>query len=178
MAETTEEVPEELQEALDELDQKCWREQAEQGQLSEAFTVRDPGSADWVVGKLAALADEADRVREQFSARMAQIKTDKTALLWRFGQPLEVWTANAIASGKRKSVILPHGTVGFRTVPEGLDVVDEPAALEAAKRLVPEAVMQLEEYVVTKPLLAYLKRTGECVPGTKRRPASERWFWK
>lgn len=76
----------------------------------------------------------------------------------------------------RKSKDLPHGTFGRRvSVREGVEVLDEAAALEWARKYQPRAV-KVKESILKKPLLEHLKATGEVPDGCEYREAKEEFY--
>lgn len=60
---------------------------------------------------------------------------------------------------KKKSISLPHGSVGFRASRDTVAIEDKDAALEYAKANVPDAV-RVSERVVKTPLIEHAKVTG------------------
>ena len=95
-----------------------------------------------------------------------------------FGRQLEAWTQQELVrfKGRRKSICLPGGMVGFRKV-RGRTVIDDLAAvLRWAKANCPEAVVT-KEYISRSVLNAHATTTGE-IPdaGVRVEPERQAFF--
>ena len=86
--------------------------QEETPQVPESFCVRDVATAAWVVRKVVEARAYAARVREWAAAELRRAQREEVF----YGHQLEQWARREVeaASGRRKSVNLPSGTVGFR----------------------------------------------------------------
>jgi phage host-nuclease inhibitor protein Gam len=94
----------------------------------DQFHIETEADADWYLSKLASLNAEEGLLRAQSEAKIKRVVNERQGLEHRFQASLEHWAKSQI-TGKVKSLILDHGTVGFRKVPAGLKVVDKEAAL-------------------------------------------------
>src|SRR5689334_271549 len=92
--------------------------------VPERFTVCNPETANWVVKKVIEARSYAHRVRMWAARETARAEATERQLLYLFGRQLEDWVRREIATngGRRKSIPLPAGTVGFRTVPPSLTI--------------------------------------------------------
>lgn len=142
--------------------------------LGDDFRVCDAGSADWVVAQITRWRDELARVKAQMEKITGRIEGEIKFFETRYEEQLRDWAKTAI-TGKRKSIDLPHGRVGFRHVGERVEVIEEEAAIEAARASVPEAVKVKVSLSLTA-LKEHFKATGEILPGCGVVPAEERFY--
>ena len=91
------------------------------GTEKERFTVTDEASAEWCLEKMEENAKARALIDEQYkqmTARYEKWRADALAELdgsdAHLKSLLEPWVAEKIADGKKKSVKLPSGRVGFR----------------------------------------------------------------
>lgn len=92
------------------------------GTEKERFTVTDEASAEWCLEKLEENAKARALIDEQYKSMIARYeKWRADALAEIEGSDahlkslLEPWVTEKLADGKKKSVKLPSGRVGFRT---------------------------------------------------------------
>ena len=92
------------------------------GEEKERFAVTDEASAEWCLEKLEENAKARALIDEQYkqmTARYEKWRADALAELESndlyLKGLLEPWAAEKIADGKKKSVKLPSGVIGFRT---------------------------------------------------------------
>ena len=102
------------------------------GAEKERFTVTDEASAEWCLEKLEENAKARALIEEQYkqmTARYEKWRADALAELESndlyLKGLLEPWAAEKIADGKKKSVKLPSGRVGFRAGGEIWKMGDE-----------------------------------------------------
>ena len=98
----------------------------------EPFTVTDEASAEWCLEKLEENAKARALIEEQYQrmiARHEKWRADALAEIdgsdGHLKSLLEPWVAEKIADGKKKSVKLPSGRVGFRAGGETWKMGDE-----------------------------------------------------
>lgn len=91
------------------------------GVEKERFTVTDEASAEWCLEKLEENAKARALIEEQYkqmTARYEKWRADALAELessdFYLKGVLKPWAAEKIADGKKKSVKLPSGVIGFR----------------------------------------------------------------
>ena len=138
-----------------------------------AFVPTDAEGVDWVLGKMADARARAARIREnaELMARAEERKAE--ALEWKYGAALQSWLRAELEGGKKKSVRLYHGVVGYRTKPAGVTVTDPAAALSWAQENLPAAVtLTLDKKALAEALLA----TGEALDFAKLNPAEDVFF--
>ena len=157
-------VPDEL----DELD-----ENAEEA--ADTFTPDTAEKANWVLGKMADARARAARIRENAEMMARAEDREADALEWRFGPALQTFLRAEVAGGKRKSVRLYNGVLGYRQKPVALQVTDPAAALEWARVNLPVAVVSS---VDKKALAETLLTTGEAVDFARLLPAGEVFYIK
>jgi hypothetical protein len=108
----------------------------------DAFVVADETSANWVVRKIQDARIYAERVAAWADLERRRAGREETYFLMRFGRQLEDWTRMRLDQqvGKRKSIHLPAGTLGFRKQLPRLNVIDETTFLQWARENLPEAI--------------------------------------
>jgi phage host-nuclease inhibitor protein Gam len=117
-----------------------------------SFDVTDLNSANWAMSKAA----QAEKRIQQRSALASQYHEKIDAWLAEANKPdlqtvefmqslLGPWATRELATGKRKSLKLLGGTVGFRSSPPAVEVLDHDAALAYCKTFAPELVRIKEE---------------------------------
>lgn len=151
----------------------------EQLEVAPGFTVTDEESANWVVRKITEARAYQEKVREWAKKEQDRAAADAEWFLGRFGAQLAEFTEKHL-SGKKKSLSLPAGVVGFRKAPAQVQVVDEPALLEWAKAEAPEIVVVVPatERVSKSEINLWVKSTGEVPPGAIVVPEEERFYVK
>ncbi|HEY8668474.1 MAG TPA: host-nuclease inhibitor Gam family protein [Tepidisphaeraceae bacterium] len=110
--------------------------------LSPLFTVHDEQTANWVVRKVMQARQYAQHVEAWAAAEVRRAENEERFFLDRFARQLEQWAAQEIQKlkGRRRSLNLPAGTLGFRAEPPRLLVTDEQRLLAWCIRCLPEAV--------------------------------------
>ncbi len=146
-----------------------------EGINAEAFCPTDAAGVDWVLKKIAAACAEAKLIRENMEAMARAIERSADALEWKYGGAIQHFLEAQTEGGKKKSIRLPHGVIGYRTRPAGLSVTDPAAALEWAKENLPDAVtLHLDKKALAERLLD----TGEALPFAALQPAEEVFYIK
>ncbi|MFA9478032.1 host-nuclease inhibitor Gam family protein [Phycisphaerales bacterium AB-hyl4] len=154
-------------------------EEAEAYGLPEQFEVRDDDSANWVLRKIVEARQYAQRVTT-WAEQEKKRAEHQEAFFWnRFGMQLRRWTQRQIAErgGKRKSLDLPAGRVGFRAGKEKLVVCDETAAIAWADTHCPQAIQAKPRLLISE-LQQHLNDTGEVPEGVTVQPAGESFYVK
>jgi len=141
----------------------------------DAFCPTDAGGVDWVLRKIAAARGEAKLLRENMEAMARACERQAEMLEWKYGGALQTWLEAELAGGKGKSKRLPHGVIGYRTKPAGVQVTDPAALLAWTKANFPAAVT---EALDRKALSARLLDTGEAADGARLSPAEEVFYIK
>ncbi len=142
------------------------------------FEINSAERANWLVRKLVECRQYAARARDFAGREQRRAAREERTLMWLFGRQLEAWTARQIAAdgGRRKSISLPAGTVGYRRVAAKLVVDDEAVVLAWAKRQLPEAVVGTER--LSKAVLDDVMKTTGVIPpeGAHVAAASEDFY--
>ena len=149
-----------------------------QGAASESFQIDNDGKANWLVRKIVELRAYRDRVDQWAASEKARAMHEEDFLMMRFGGQLRDWAAGQIAAfkGRRKSLGLPAGTVGFRRSPARLVVDDDASVIEWAKKSCPEAV-EIVQKLSRSILKDYFERTGDMpTTGAHVQPENEDFF--
>jgi hypothetical protein len=115
-------------------------------EVPERFSVNDDSSANWVVRKILEARAYARHCQEWCERELARARRDEEFFLFRFGRQLEEYAKEQIEreKGRRKSVNLPAGTIGFRKEGPKLVVDDEAVVIAWAKQHLPDAVQIVE----------------------------------
>jgi hypothetical protein len=93
----------------------------------DTFTVTDEQSANWVVRRIIAARTYAQHVKAWAEGELRRAEREEQFFWLRFGPQLKNWTANELARMKikRKSLKLPAGMIGFKTLGPKLVVLNE-----------------------------------------------------
>jgi len=155
------------------------REAAIEGETEDAgeadgFTPDTADKVDWVLGKMADARARAARIRENAEKMARACDAEAEALEWRFGPALQAFARREL-TGKKKSLRLFHGVIGYRTRPAGVSFTDPAAALAHAKAFLPEAVT---ETLDRKALASALLETGEAVDWASFTPEEQTFYIK
>jgi len=129
---------------------------------------------DWVLGRIADARARAARIRENAELMARDADRQAEGLEWQFGPALQAFAREQL-TGKKKSLRLFHGVIGYRTKPAGVTVGDEGAAIVWAKQNLPLAVT---ERVDKKALAEALLSTGESVDFAAFTAAEEVFYIK
>ena len=146
--------------------------------VPERFAITDEQTANWLVKKVVAAREYAERVKKWADQEIRRAEREERTLMYLFGRQLEKWAGDEIQklNGKRKSLALPGGTVGFRTSNTCLQIDDERAVLSWAKENCPTAVTVMEK-LSRSVLTEYFEKTGEIPDGGAHvAPAAEKFF--
>ena len=148
--------------------------------LPPALTIRDAQSANWVVRKIVEARAYAEHCELWAQHEKMRARREEDFLLLRFGGELRDYTRAAIAEqgGRRKSVSLPAGIIGFRIAGAKLVVDDEEAVLRWARKTQPNLVV-IQESISKSGLTQYFEETGEIPPGGVRiEPEKDKFYIK
>jgi hypothetical protein len=146
--------------------------------VPKAFCIEDEKSASWVVRKIVAAREYGERVKEWAAQERRRAEREEQTLMFLFGRQVERWVQTEITrlNGKRKSLVLPGGTVGFRTSTAKLVVDDEVVTLTWAREYCPQAIVVVEKLSKTV-FDQYVKETGHAPDeGVHIEAASEKFY--
>lgn len=166
-----------LYELLDELD-------GDDKELTPSFAVKDIASADWTLRKILAAQHRmeereitAEAVRAKLDKWLAEANKPDLATIEFMQGKLEPYVADSLRGEKRRSVRLPSGTVGFRSSPEHVEVLEEEKALAWCKANLPAAVKVRESLLLT-PIKDSVKAGGALPDGVKLAGGETRFYVK
>jgi hypothetical protein len=148
-------------------------------EVDERFHIRDERSASWLVRKVVEERAYRQRVADWCAAETLRSERREQFLLNRFGTELADWTRQQLAKqyGKRRSIHLPSGIVGFRTEPTKIAVLDEPKLIAWCRASLPSAVKVVES-VLKSEINAHIKQTGECPDGAELVCGGDKFYVK
>lgn len=121
-------------------------EQEIERMLPSGFHIHDHESAAWVVRHIRTARAYGLRVREWAERERRRAECEEKRLLFMFGGQLRVWAQSEIAKlkGRRKSLSLPSGVLGFRASRASVVIDDEQAVLDWARKHCPSAIVVSE----------------------------------
>lgn len=152
---------------------------------AEAWQITTLGGADWTISRLIDLRREAERADELEREAIERVKTRADRLRERaergrrfFEGKLRSWAEahrdELLGGGKKKSISLLAGSVGWRKSGGGLRMVDEAKALEWARSQPVEAdALRIKESVNVAAVKKAFKATGEVPSGFDVEPEVE-----
>lgn len=153
----------------------------------QSFTVEDARAADWALERLA--EDDAERASldAQLEDAVARLRARHAGLARRLEtrgaflrHALEQYATrhrDEVVRGKRKSLDLLHGRIGYRAKGEHLKVVDKDVlAAWLAEQDPTSGLYRLEVRPEMRALQARLRETGEIPPGCEYEPAAETFY--
>lgn len=147
--------------------------------VPKQFAIDCEQHANWLVKKIVSARMYLDRVKAFAEQETRRAQREEQTLMFLFGRQLEGWAKGEIDKlHKRKSLALPAGCVGFRTVASKLVIDDEQAVMVWAKQNCPKAIVVVERLSKSQ-IDEYVKESGE-VPesGVHIEPEAERFFIK
>jgi len=146
----------------------------------EAFHVHDDTSANWVIRKITEARAYAQRCEAWAERERRRAQRDEAFFLFRYGPQLRDYLRQKLTEqgGKRKSVVLPAGILGYRTQTAKLVIDHEDTVMAWAKAHCPGLIETLER-LSKSALNAHFENTGELPPaGAHVEPAFEKLYVK
>lgn len=142
-----------------------------EAKVPERFKVDDDRSANWVVRQVVEARAYAERVKHWAEAETRRARRQEHFFLRRFGPELDDWLTHELGARRspQKSINLPAGRLGRRTINDKLVIDDEAAALDWARHHLPEAVKTVEQ-LRKSTLNQQFFNSGELPPGTSLEP--------
>lgn len=115
--------------------------------IPKGFVIDSEEKANWLVRKVGEARKYSEHVKEWADRELRRAAREEQMLMFLFGRQIESWTRDEIDKlrGRRKSLNLPAGSVGFRSTPPRIVVDDETQVLLWAKRFLPTAVIVVEK---------------------------------
>ena len=147
--------------------------------VPQQFCVADESSANWVIRRIVSARQYSERVRDWAEREQQRAAREERTLMFLFGAQLERWAREEIAArfrGRKKSLALPAGLVGYRSVAAKFVIDDEQAILAWAREHCEHAIIVVEKLIKSE-IDAYITRTG-AVPdsGLHVESAQERFY--
>lgn len=155
-------------------------ENAETPFVPEQFQVVDSSSANWLVRRIMECRLYRDRVDAWAAKEKRRSMQEEEFFFWKFGGELRTWATIEIAKfkGRRKSINLPGGTIGYRREGGRLVIDNETSVLAWARQQCPAAV-KTTETIVRSVLSEHLQTTGELPPaGAQMEPEHDKFYVK
>ena len=148
-----------------------------EAQVPERFTADNEQSINWIVRRIVEARAYADRVEAFAAAENRRARREEAFFVGRFGLQIERWLLSELErrGGKAKSINLPAGRVGLRSVGPKLEVLDPDAVLAWAREHCPEAIKQTESLRKT-PLNEHFEATGELPEGVQIQPQRDDFY--
>lgn len=99
--------------------------------IPKDFFIDSEEKANWLIRKIGDARKYAEHVKDWADRELRRAAREEQTLMFLFGRQIEMWTKDEIAKlkGRRKSLNLPAGCVGFRSSPTRLVVDDEASVL-------------------------------------------------
>lgn len=147
----------------------------------EGFVIDSREKAEWALRKIAAKEAEIALVQAQAQELLRSLESELESFQGRFRGQLESWARGALAEtgGKSRTVKTLCGSLSFRTVPPRLVVASEADAMQTARLVCPDAIVEIPatEKLDRKVLGEYAKKqlaeAGEIIPGYQFVEAAE-----
>lgn len=132
---------------------------------TEGFHVVDHSTANWVVRRIVAARAYRQKVEVWAAAEIRRAEREEQFFASRWGSELEAFArAQIAAQGRRKSICLPAGTIGFRVAPRRLELRNEQHLLAWCRTSLPAAI-RVTERVLKGVVLKHFLQTGELPAG-------------
>lgn len=115
--------------------------------VPKEFCIDSQERANWLVKKIVGARNYMERVKAWCEQEQRRATREEQTLLFLFGRQIENWLRAEIIklNGRRKSINLPAGCIGFRSVGDRLVIDDEAVVLKWAKVHLPDAVIVTEK---------------------------------
>lgn len=136
--------------------------------------------ANLVGAELAKIRNRRERAKQRIEREkklIAQFDCEEARLLDRYGADFKAFAAERLAGTKRRSLELLDVTLGYRKAPDKLEVTDESAVIQWARRHMPDAVKVVESVLKT-PIKDAVKRGLEVPPGCEYKAGGDEFFIK
>jgi len=133
-------------------------------------------TADCALAEIAKIDEALEEAIRRFRAGAEKAKAQHLATIEFMYNAQEPWVRKEL-DGKRKSMIVAGKRVGFRKLPDSLEIVDEDAAKAWAKEHLPAAVQVVTtEKLLKAPLKEVLTKQGIVPDGVRLNQGEERFY--
>lgn len=145
--------------------------------IPKQFAITDEKTANWLVKRVIAARQYNQRVKEWAEGEHRRAAREEATLMYLFGRQIETWVKSEIKklNGKRKSICLPGGTVGFRQQKSRLVIEDEATVINWARQHLPDAIQTVEKLVKTT-INEHFEGSGELPDGAQVQPEHSRFY--
>jgi hypothetical protein len=170
--------------------------------VPESFVIDHAQKASWAVRKVVEAREYAKRVQQWCERELRRAEQEEAWLLRRFGMELKAWAAAELErrGGRRKSLELPGGTLGFRRQAARVEIINEQAVITWSRSHFPIALKitveandaqgvqllrwheehgrdsRLQQRILRDPLNRHFAETGEVPEGAGVRPAADEFY--
>jgi hypothetical protein len=126
------------------------------------FSICDEKSANWLVRKIETARQYAVSVKLWADLEVRRAEREENTLMFLFGRQIEGWAREEITklNGKRKSLSLPGGKLGFRKEATKLVIDDDAQVLLWAYTHCPVAIQTVQKLSRTI-VKEHFEKTGE-----------------
>lgn len=145
--------------------------------MSDVPTIRDEGHADSIVRLLVELEAEKERIEQAAAMKLGRIEDRIKSVRYVWENALRDWAKARLAEdkkGKRKSVVLDNGVLGFRTLPAKTVTESEAELLKWAEVNCVDAVTYHPRVSVTV-VADWEAKNKTLAPGRRACEAEERF---
>ena len=143
----------------------------------DRFGITNEKDATWAAGKIAAAQNEIERRRAQCAEYVADAEANLERMRYLFETPLRGYAEGVLGDGKKRSLKLPSGTIGFRSIRPKLEIADEAEVIAWADAIGNECARTVR--IVQKTALnEHWEKSGEVPPGCSVVPAEDRFYVK
>jgi phage host-nuclease inhibitor protein Gam len=143
-----------------------------------AFCIDSPERANWLVRRVLETRAYAVRVRTWAEHEQNRAERDEARMMYLFGRQLQDWATRELASrpGRRKSINLPSGIIGFRQTAMQIRIDNQDAVMAWAREMLPEAII-VKESLSKAAINEHFAATGE-IPdaGITVEPSREKFY--
>lgn len=147
--------------------------------IDDRFHVRDEKTASWLIRKICEERTHRQRVLDWYETETRRSNQREQFLLQRFGGELSEWTRQELGRqlGRRRSIHLPAGIVGFRTEPMKIVITDETTLAEWCRQHLPGA-LKITESILKSEVGDHITSTGECPHGAELQGGRDKFYIK
>ncbi len=122
---------------------------------------------------------EIERIKTCSAAMIAQLESKLNGIEYVYGPAIESITRHMLAGRKERSIKTAFGVVGFRKVPENIDITDENALKDAIEKgYQPKDMVKLVVSIVKSAVVSHFKKTGEIPPGCEVKAEMDKFYIK
>lgn len=139
--------------------------------------VTTEAEANLIVRAFTEIDAQAERLRAQLDARMRRIERKRKSLEYLFENALAQWTADNL-SGKRKSIVLADGTVGYRTIAARTVTESDATLREWGKVHLPQSINWDRAPLLVSVVQSWEAKEGQLAPGRIAQEAEQRFYIK